>query len=141
MKNLMMIAAISFGITASAMAQIKVPSNVKNAFAKEYPGTKVKWEKEGANYEAGFTKNRHEMSVIYNSSATTIEREMEMKVAELPKNIRDYVSKNFKGSKIKEAAKITKSSGEVQYEAEVNGKDVLFTPQGKLIKSEKGEND
>lgn len=35
--------------------------------------------------------------------------------------------------KIKEAAKITKSNGEVQYEAEVNGKDILFTPEGKIV--------
>ncbi len=141
MKNLLMIAAVSFGMTANVIGQVKVPANVKNAFAKEYPGTKVKWEKEGANYEAGFTKNGHEMSVIYNASAAAMEKEMEIKVAELPKTVREYVAKNFKGSKIKEAAKITKSTGEVQYEAEINGKDTLFTPEGKLIKSEKKEND
>ncbi len=137
----MMVAAVSFGITASVMAQVKVPTNVKNAFAKEYPGTKVKWEKEGVNYEAGFTKDGHEMSVIYNSSAVSMEKEMEIKIAELPKTVRDYVSQRYKGAKIKEAAKITKSSGEVQFEAELNGKDVLFTSEGKMIKTEKGEND
>jgi NifU-like protein involved in Fe-S cluster formation len=66
---------------------------------------------------------------------------MEMAVSELPKSVSDYVSQHMKGAKIKEAAKITKSNGEVQYEAEVNGKDVLFTPQGKLVKAKAGEND
>jgi ABC-type glycerol-3-phosphate transport system substrate-binding protein len=58
MKNLMLIAAVSFGMTVSACAQVKIPDAVKNAFQKEYPGTKVKWEKEGGNYEAGFEQKK-----------------------------------------------------------------------------------
>jgi hypothetical protein len=42
MKNLMLIAAVSFGMTVSACAQVKIPDAVKNAFQKEYPGTKVR---------------------------------------------------------------------------------------------------
>ena len=139
MKNLMMIAAVSLGMTVSACAQVKIPDAVKNAFQKEYPGTKVKWEKEGGNYEAGFEQKGHETSVIYTPTGVATEKEMEMAVSELPKSISDYVSQHMKGAKIKGAAKITKSNGEVQYEAVVNGKDVMFTSDGKLVKASKEE--
>lgn len=141
MKNLMMIMAVTFGITATACAQVKVPVAVKNSFQKEYPGTKVKWEKEGGNYEAGFEQKGHEMSVIYTPTGMATETEIEIKVTELPKTVTNYVSQNYKGAKIKEAAKITKSNGEVLYEAEVNGKDILFTPEGKLVKANAEEKD
>jgi len=134
MKKLMMIIAVSTGIAVSACAQVKVPSAVKSAFEKEYPSTKVKWEKEGSNYEAGFEQKGHEMSVVYTLAGVATEKEVEIAVIELPKAVRDYVSQHYKGAKIKEAAKITKSNGEVQYEAEVNGKDILVTPNGGLIK-------
>ncbi len=140
MKNLILTIAVSVGLTVSACAQVKVPEAVKSSFQKAYPGVKVKWEKEGANYEAGFEQKGHEMSVIYTPNGTSTEKEMEIAVSELPKAVRDYVSQNYKGAKIKEAAKITKSNGMVQYEAEVNGKDVLFTPEGKLVSATK-END
>lgn len=130
----MMIAAISVGMTVSANAQVKVPAAVKSSFEKEYPSTKVKWEKEGANYEAGFDQKGHEMSVIYTPTGVATEKEVEIAVTELPKAVRDYASQNYKGAKIKEAAKITKANGEVQYEAEINKKDVLFTAEGKLVK-------
>ncbi|MBK0383191.1 PepSY-like domain-containing protein [Pedobacter sp. SD-b] len=139
MKNLILMLAASVALSVTACAQVKVPDAVKSSFNKEYPGTKVKWEKEGANYEAGFEQMGHEMSVIYSSNGTSLEKEMEIKVSELPKVVTDNVMKMHKGAKIKEAAKITKANGEVQYEAEVNGKDMLFTEAGKFIKEAAGD--
>ena len=138
MKNLVLMIAASVGVTVSASAQVKVPAAVKSSFQKEYPGVKVKWEKEAGNYEAGFEQKGHEMSVIYTPTGTSTEKEMEIPISELPKAVRDYVSQNYKGAKIKEAAKITKSNITVQYEAEINGKDVLFTPEGKKISANTG---
>lgn len=134
MKKLMIIGTLAFGMSASALAQVKVPLVVENAFAKEYPSTKVKWEKEGSNYEAGFEQKGHEMSVIYTPAGLATEKEVEIAVAELPQAVKDYISLKYKGAKVKEAAKITKVNGEVKYEAEINGKDVLFTPNGGIIK-------
>ena len=42
-----------------------------------------------------------------------------------------------KGKNIKEGAKITKADGTVNYEAEVNGTDVIFDASGKFIKEAK----
>ncbi|MEO5910134.1 MAG: PepSY-like domain-containing protein [Pelobium sp.] len=135
MKNLMMMVAVSFGLTVGACAQVKVPIAVKNAFQKEYPGVKVKWEKEDGNYEAGFEQKGHEMSVIYTPTGVATETEMEMAVSELPKSVVDYVSQHMKGAKINGAAKITKSNGKMQYEAVVNKKDFMFTADGKLVET------
>ncbi len=95
------------------------------------------WEKENGNYGAGFKDKGNEMSVIYTSGGVSTEKEMEIKVAELPKSVRDYVALSYKGAKIKKAAKISKSPGEIQYEAEVNGKNLLFTKDGKPVVDKK----
>jgi len=49
----------------------------------------------------------------------------------------EYVKAHYKGATAKEAAKITKADGTVNYEAEVSKKDVIFDAKGKFIKEEK----
>ncbi|WP_199141670.1 hypothetical protein [Pedobacter sp. ASV12] len=109
----------------------KVPAPVKAAFAKNHAGlTKVSWEMEKANFEAGFTLNGKETSEVYTPQGVLLETEVEIKVSELP----DAVKMKLKGQKVAEAAKITKADGKVVYEAEVKGKDLLFDAQGNSIK-------
>ena len=60
-----------------------------------------------------------------------------MKVTELPANVLSYVKEHYKGKTIKEASKITKATGIVNYEAEVSGMDVIFDASGKFIKEMK----
>lgn len=43
----------------------------------------------------------------------------------------------YKGKTIKEGAKITTADGTVNYEAEVDGKDVIFDTNGKFLKEVK----
>ena len=64
------------------------------------------------------------------------EREVAIPVSQLPGKALQYMQKNFKGQPLKGAAKITKSTGEVQYEAEIKGKDVFFTREGVFIKAD-----
>lgn len=125
------------GLSVSACAQKNVPLAVKNAFTKEYPGVKADWDKEGSKYEASFKMKENSMSVLYSSSGVLEETEMDMKVDMLPAAVKAYLSKNFKTEKIKEAAKITKADGTIEYEAEIKGKDYLFTPKGKFINAVK----
>lgn len=122
-----------------AMAQkinaTQVPSMVKTAFAKAYPAIKtVKWEKEKGDFEAGFKQGGNEMSAVFKADGTQLESELEIKVTDLPASVLAYVKQKYKGAAIKEAAKITKATGEVNYEAEVKGKDLLFDSNGKFIK-------
>ncbi|MGY3053806.1 hypothetical protein ACVWYG_002007 [Pedobacter sp. UYEF25] len=134
--NLLMLTAF-LGLSVSAYAQKNIPTIVKSAFAKEYPGVKANWDKEGNKYEASFKMKENSMSVLYSPKGVAEETEMDMKADMLPAAVKAYLAKNFKTEKIKEAAKITKADGTVEYEAEIKGKDYLFTPEGKFIKAVK----
>ena len=48
-----------------------------------------------------------------------------------------YIQKNHSGAKIKEASKITLADGTLHYEAEVNGRDLIFDANGNFIKAVK----
>lgn len=71
---------------------------------------------------------------ILDANGNLIETESEIAISALPKTVTDYLAKNHKGEKIKEAAKIVTVSGKVTYEAEIKGKDLLFDENGNLIK-------
>jgi hypothetical protein len=141
MKKLLSLVALATAIGFSACAQkldaSKVPAAVKATFEKQYPGVSVKWEKEDGKYEAGFKQNGNTMSALYEANGTMTESEMDIKVSDLPASVLAYVKENYKGKKIKEGAKITKSDGTVNYEAEVDGKDVIFDATGKFLKEMK----
>ena len=141
MKKIMMIAVFSVSIAFSACAQkldaSKVPAAVKASFAKQYPGVTAKWVKEDGKYEAGFKKDGNSMSAMFEANGTMTESEMDIKVADLPATVLAYVKEHYKGKSIKESAKITKADGTVNYEAEVDGKDVIFDATGKFIKEVK----
>ncbi|MEO7800901.1 MAG: PepSY-like domain-containing protein [Ginsengibacter sp.] len=118
------------------LAHIVVPATVKSAFAKEYPGTSAKWEKENGKYESNFKHDGHEMSALFNTDGSLEETEMEIKISQLPAGVTSYVRDNRKGSSIKEASKITKANGDINYEAEVKGTDLIFDSNGKFIKQQ-----
>ena len=140
MKKIMSL-LIAGGIILAACAQkldaSKVPSAVKTSFAKDFPGATTKWEKENANYEANFKKDGKTMSALYDANGNRQETEVDIKISDLPQSVKNYIAQNYKGEKIKEAAIITRTNGEVNYEAEVKGMNVLFTKDGKFIKTAK----
>jgi hypothetical protein len=139
MKRLLgfVVILMAMSVTSCAQKNIKAPVNVSSSFAKDFPGVTAKWEKEGAKYEANFKLDGKKMSAVYNANGSKEETEQDIKVSELPQIIKDYISKNYKGEKIKEAAIITRANGEVNYEAEVKGMDLLFSKDGKFIKTVK----
>ena len=130
-----LIAAIGFSACAQKLDPSKVPAAVKTAFAKQYAVVAVKWEKEGGKYEAEFKQNGNTMSALFEANGTMTESEMDIKVADLPASVLAYVKEHYKGKNIKEGAKITKADGTVNYEAEVDGKDVIFDATGKFIEA------
>ncbi len=150
MKKYLMLMVAAASIATATFAQTKelkekdekyekhkkanVPAAVKQAFAKQYPGLTAKWDKEDGKYEANFKHMNHEMSAIFEANGTMTESEMEISVNELPAAVRSYVKEHHKDAPIKEVAKITKANGEVNYETEVKGKDLIFDAAGKFIK-------
>jgi hypothetical protein len=129
--------ATGMGLTAMAqkLSPTLVPAAVKASFEKAYPGIKnVKWEKEKGDFEAGFKQGSKEMSAVFKADGTQVEAETEINAATLPASVFVYIKQHYKGAAVKEAAKITKAGGEVNYEAEVKGKDLVFDSTGKFIK-------
>lgn len=127
-----LLTTVSLATVANAqkLSADKVPATVKAAFTKLHPGTKVAWEMEKKNFEAGFTAGGKKTSEVYMANGMLVETEVEIKSTELP----IAVLAKLKGLKIAEAAKITKADGTVNYEAEVKGKDLLFDAKGNSIK-------
>ena len=125
-------------VSAQKIDPAKVPAAVKIAFAKKFPDVdRVKWEKEGAQFEAGFKDNDHSMSALFAADGSLTESELSIPAASLPIPVKEYVKAHYRGTGIKEAAKITKASGEINYEAEVKGLDLIFDASGKFVKSVK----
>ena len=141
MKKLLMMVTFGAALAISACGQkldaSKVPAPVKASFAAKYAGITAKWEKEDGNYEANFKQNGSTTSAMFTPAGTFTESEMEIKVSDLPANVLSYVKEHYAGKSIKEGAKITKADGTVNYEAEVNGKDVIFDANGKFLKEVK----
>jgi len=116
------------------------PAAAKAAFEKAFPGsTKIKWGKEKADYEVNFSLQGKEMSAVYDGKGILKETEEDIKIQALPAVTVDYIKQHYKGAAIKEAAKITKPDGTINFEAEVNKKDLIFKADGTFIKEEKDE--
>jgi hypothetical protein len=154
MKKVFGLAAIVFALSTATFAQkknekneeqkemkskITVPAAVKAALAKKYPeASNVTWEKEKGNYEGNWGgKSGEDHSVQFTPTGTFIEIVNAIPVSELPKNTVDYVKAHYKGAKITEAGKVTDAKGKTSYEAEVNGRDVIFDETGNFVKAEK----
>ncbi|MFB6456879.1 PepSY-like domain-containing protein [Chitinophaga sp. Hz27] len=140
MKIYVLLGCMMIGTSAFAqkISEDKVPSPVKAALAKKFPAaTGIKWEMEKGNYEAGFKVNNQHTSAVFDMKGGWMETETAAPVAALPKDATAYIASHYKGAKVKETAKIVKSNGVVNYEAEINGKDVIFDDKGNFLREEK----
>jgi hypothetical protein len=141
MKKISLLISLMILITLHTNAQklnaAKVPVAVKAAFAKQFAGATAKWEKENGEYEAGFKMEGKEMSALFTADGKMTESEISIKPTELPAKVLAYVKANYKDKKIKAGAKITKADGTINYEAEINGVDVMFDSDGKFLKEVK----
>lgn len=135
-KSVIIVVALVLSTIAFAqkVKATKVPEIITKSLMSKYPNAKnVKWDKEENNYEASFESNKIENSILFNANGKIIETEVEITAAQLPKSILNYIGKNYKDQKVKEAAKIISEKGVVTYEAEIKGKDLLFDENGKLL--------
>ncbi|KAA9038637.1 hypothetical protein FW778_13880 [Ginsengibacter hankyongi] len=145
MKKIISAVAILLASTAFVFSQqheghkhIVVPRMVKTSLYKKYPAAKrVTWEKENGNYEANWGgKSGEANSVQFKPDGTFIEIVKEIPVNQLPELVIVYINKHYKEPKITEAGKVTDAQGNLFYEAEVKGRDVIFDKDGKFVKAE-----
>ncbi|MEY4902676.1 MAG: hypothetical protein RLZZ292_491 [Bacteroidota bacterium] len=134
-KIILLVALCCATIIANAqnVKASKVPAAVKSAFKAAYPTVqKAHWSMEDkTDYEVGFDNAQgKDVSVVISPSGVIKETEVEIAFSDLPVAAQTAL----KGKKVKETAKITDANGNVKYEAEVKGKDLLFDASGASIK-------
>lgn len=124
-----------------------IPSNVKQKINSLYPDAKnIKWDVEGkGKYEAEFKINGVQTALLFDSKASLIETETKIDVSDLPSKVKDYISSEYAGVSITEAAKIIDSKGNLKYEAEIKegkkSKDILFDQDGNILKKADADTD
>lgn len=117
-----------------------VPKNISSAFEKMYPNVRnVKWEMEEGKYEGKFSMQGKSRSVQFNEEAGLVQKEIYLKVSQLPKNVQNYLSKNYAGVQFEKASEVTDAKGVKRYQAETKDKTVMFNAKGIFMKEEKGE--
>ena len=141
MKKLIILLAIAGFVTqadAQRLTKKHVPAAVKEAFSDAHPTVKdVDWSKDGSNYEVEFDVKKMDNSFTYDATGKLVETEIEILASDLPKGVLEYLKKNYHEDEVKESSKITDATGNVTFEAEVKGMDLLFDDRGSFIKSVK----
>jgi hypothetical protein len=140
MKKLILILAITSGSMAFAqkVSTSDVPAIVTSKFSSLYPDSNAEqWKKEKGNYETNFKQSATKMCIVIDPKGNVVKTSTEISISELPASVNEYVVKNCKNDKIKEAFKTTEADGKVKYEAEVKDHRLCFDANGNFIKSEK----
>jgi putative PepSY-like beta-lactamase-inhibitor len=138
-KMFVLLSSLSFYIIACSQVvkEQDVPAAAKAKFFSLYPVIKnVKWEKERDKYEAEFKQDDAETSVLITAGGILVQTEIEIAVSSLPQAARDYVTKNLGRKPVREASRITDTTGTITYKAEVANEDYLFDANGNFIKKE-----
>lgn len=140
---IIIIAVIVLSINAANAQKVKeteVPKTVITSFQTHFGGVRADaWDKEkNGEYEAEFKMNKVEMSANFSSEGTLIETEEEIAITSLLNSVEEYINKNYLGSKIEEASKITDAAGKITYETEIEkGKEeieLIFDANGQFVK-------
>ena len=133
---------ILFGtnIIAQKISMDNVPAEVKSTFTHKYStAQKVKWQLDYENYEAEFNFLNTDMSAFFDKDGNWLETHHFIKSSELPKEIKDSLSKHF-GTllsmyKIDDVEKVESKDKDLFYKLEVEkGENTYY-----MMLSEKGE--
>ncbi|MDO7884572.1 hypothetical protein [Hymenobacter cheonanensis] len=141
MKSLLLLLGATLLASAAHAQKVapgQVPAAAKATFRAKFPAVKsVAWEKEGANFEAGFKLNGKTMSAVLTPAGALQETETDIMPAQLPAAVRATLARDYKAYKVAEAATIVRTDGSTVYEAEVakggRKQDVLFTADGRVV--------
>ena len=141
MKKLLFVLAtlgFIFQSQAQSIPSKEVPASVKTVYSKTHPkATAVKWRKDGNSFESTFTENGEKKSATFDNQGVLIKDEESIVVAALPAAATAYIDKIYKGKKIKKASRMLGSNGVINYQAEVDGLNLLFDVHGQFLKSVK----
>lgn len=137
MKKIIVIAFLVGSVSAIAqkIQTSKVPQAVQVAFHRNFERVKeADWETEKGNYEANFKLDGLKVSATFDKDGKWIETGKEIAVNTLPAEAASYIQAHCKDKAIKRATVTNMASGDVNYEAKVQGKEYVFDKNGKFLK-------
>ncbi|WP_293871161.1 hypothetical protein [Flavobacterium sp.] len=148
-KNLLFMAIFLFSLLINAQLlenskKIEPTLEVKKAFEKDFPKITPIWRKEfdgnGNNqlsYEANFNLNDTNMTAVYSANGLFNVLQVEIKTADIPVRVSNYMAKNYPKNNIKKAAKLMTNSNKTTYEIAItiNGKwvNAIFNKEGDFL--------
>jgi len=146
MKKLFILGLAVLFVSASSFGQKpeepQIPASVTNAFKSKFPNVKeVKWEKEDTIYTAEFLMNESPTEAEFNEKGAWLSTEWEISVDYTPQVIKDYISKNYSGYKLKELSVIELPVDGKLYVVEIGKKKdchaIYFSLKGEFKKAVK----
>ncbi|MDE3249591.1 MAG: PepSY-like domain-containing protein [Bacteroidota bacterium] len=133
---------VLFGLllVCSELLHAQAPAAVKSAFQQQFnTARQVRWTKEKNDFEASFVLNGKKLSAVYDAQGTWKASEEAQPLSMLPAPAKQYLAKNYPGSRVTETAKISLRDGHTEYEAEAAGYDIFFDSKGNFLRAEKDE--
>lgn len=126
-------------VEAQTVNDENVPVAVKDAFKTHFSiAEKVKWELEYDNYEADFAVGKSEFSAVFDREGKWMLTETYMKAGELPKPVKETLTKEFGESKtyaIEDVSKQEMPDNIVKYEMDVKKGELVY----EVVVSDAGE--
>ncbi len=129
-----------FASQAQSIKEANVPEKVKKAFSNYYPeASNIKWNKDKRGFEVNFKLEDMQASLVLNPDGKLLETKTTALLPELPQNLLDYISVNYKDYKIENQEKIVDYEGTIIYKISLSKrklqKILLFTDDGHLFKN------
>ncbi len=145
-KTIILLTFIFFTLTTfgQKVSPDKLPASVAASFKSKYPTAgKVNWQLANANeYRANFVMKKTLRSAYFSADGPWRQTETQLKTIELPKMIRQSVSKQFIGYAIKRALKIEKREGAAVYEVLIKkgtkSYSVTYAVTGEMLHKREG---
>lgn len=124
----------SLGACSQQLAAQETPALVQNTLKAHYPAaTLVEWEKKKDLFEAEFTVDQQDYSVLIDAAGTITMVKQDLAVTQLPAAIADVIKKEYAAYTLDDLEKIEKG-GEVFYQVELEkslwDKKLVFTASG-----------
>ena len=146
MKKIVFLISVFFAPFSANAQKIdieNVPSSVLNSFnAKFSIANETTWEMDYDKYEAEFSVGNSNFSATFDKDGKWLETEAYLKIADLPKSIKEVLTKKYgelSAYKIEEAVKAETEKG-TTYELEIKRGESLyelvFDEKGKVLKEE-----
>jgi len=128
---------ICFSLTMGQAQKQQVPQAVLSAFKKHFPQAgHVSWDFEQGHFEAVFQEHAMNQSASFSKTGKLLETETQIDEQSLPDPALSYLKTHYQKHRIKEASRVVDAKNVLTFEAEVEGRDMIFDSKGNFIKVE-----